>query len=56
MREPRATECSFCDKTRQEVKRLIQRKGTRLAICDECIGLCADILLRDKMTSGGLDG
>ncbi len=34
--------CSFCDKTRWEVKFLIQ--GPAVQICDECIGLCNDII------------
>lgn len=34
--------CSFCGKTQQEVKKLIA--GPSVFICDECVGLCNDIL------------
>jgi len=34
--------CSFCGKSQSEVKKLIA--GPTVYICDECIGLCNDIL------------
>jgi ATP-dependent Clp protease ATP-binding subunit ClpX len=34
--------CNFCGKNQDEVKRLIA--GPNVYICDECIGLCSDIL------------
>ena len=34
--------CSFCGKTEQEVRKLIA--GPKAMICDECVGLCNDIL------------
>ena len=34
--------CSFCGKTQREVKKLIA--GPTVYICDECIGLCNDII------------
>ncbi|AZL15068.1 ATP-dependent Clp protease ATP-binding subunit ClpX [Rickettsiales endosymbiont of Stachyamoeba lipophora] len=34
--------CSFCNKSQQEVKRLIA--GPSVYICDECIDLCSDII------------
>ena len=34
--------CSFCGKAQEEVKKLIA--GPDLFICDECIGLCHEIL------------
>ncbi len=34
--------CSFCGKAQEEVKKLIA--GPNLFICDECIGLCYEIL------------
>ncbi len=37
-----STQCSFCAKRPDEVKKLIA--GPRVFICDECIGLCNDIL------------
>src|SRR5256885_6899428 len=34
--------CSFCGKNQKEVKKLIA--GPTVYICDECIGLCNDII------------
>lgn len=34
--------CSFCGKVEKEVKVLIQ--GPLVQICDECTGMCADIV------------
>jgi len=34
--------CSFCGKTQREVRKLIA--GPKVFICDECIGLCNDII------------
>jgi hypothetical protein len=45
---PARMACSFCAKTSKEVSRLIANNPTSLIpvayICDECIGLCNDIL------------
>ncbi len=40
--------CSFCDKSPEEVKRLIA--GPTAYICDECIDLCTEILLEERVT------
>ncbi len=37
--------CSFCDKSPEEVQRLIA--GPTVYICDECIDLCNEILLEE---------
>lgn len=37
--------CSFCGKTQKEVKKLIA--GPTVYICDECIGLCNDIIAEE---------
>lgn len=38
-------DCSFCGKTRRQVRVLLGgEKGT---ICDECLGLCRDILAEE---------
>lgn len=37
--------CSFCAKTQHEVKKLIA--GPTAFICDECVGLCATIVISD---------
>jgi ATP-dependent protease Clp ATPase subunit len=41
--------CSFCGKTRRDVRVLIGDKKT--TICDECLGLCRDIL-NEELRSG----
>ncbi len=38
--------CSFCGKTRQEVRKLIA--GPQIYICDECVNLCQDIIKNDE--------
>ncbi len=35
--------CSFCNKSQEDVKRLIT--GPAAAICDECVDICEEILL-----------
>ncbi|GAB4521493.1 MAG: ATP-dependent Clp protease ATP-binding subunit ClpX [Haliangiales bacterium] len=37
--------CSFCGKSQKEVKKLIA--GPNVYICDECIGLCNDIIAEE---------
>jgi ATP-dependent Clp protease ATP-binding subunit ClpX len=49
-------QCSFCGKSQKEVKKLIA--GPTVYICDECIGLCNDIIAEevdraDTFSSGG---
>ena len=34
--------CSFCNKTQDQVRKLIA--GPDVYICDECVGICADII------------
>lgn len=41
--------CSFCGKNQGEVKKLIA--GPTVFICNECIGLCTDILREDNKKS-----
>ncbi len=38
--------CSFCGKRRREVRKLIS--GPRVFICDECVGLCNDIISKEE--------
>jgi len=40
--------CSFCGKRRREVRKLIS--GPRVFICDECVGLCNDIIAKEEST------
>lgn len=45
--------CSFCGKSQHEVRKLIA--GPSVFICDECVGLCNDIIreeLEEKATAG----
>ena len=47
--------CSFCGKSQKEVKKLIA--GPTVYICDECIGLCNDIIAEEiekEESFGGL--
>jgi hypothetical protein len=47
--------CSFCGKTQREVRKLIA--GPTVYICDECIGLCNDIIadeIEREETGAGL--
>jgi ATP-dependent Clp protease ATP-binding subunit ClpX len=37
--------CSFCGKSQKEVRKLIA--GPTVYICDECIGLCNDIIAEE---------
>jgi hypothetical protein len=51
-------DCSFCGKAQSEVKKLIA--GPAVYICNECIGLCNDIIAeeveQDGLHEGGLRG
>lgn len=38
--------CSFCGKNRSEVRKLIS--GPNVYICDECVGLCDEIIAQDE--------
>ena len=39
--------CSFCGRTQDEVKRLIA--GPNAYICNDCVGICADLINEEKM-------
>lgn len=41
----RTLRCSFCQKTQQEVRKLIA--GPTSYICDECVALCSEILAEE---------
>ena len=36
--------CSFCGKSQEQVRKMIAGTGNNVFICDECIGLCSEIL------------
>jgi hypothetical protein len=42
--------CSFCNKTDDEVRKLIA--GPTVFICDECVDVCVDIIRDDAAASG----
>lgn len=44
-------QCSFCGKPQNDVKKLVA--GPTVYICDECIGLCNDIISEDRDHAGG---
>ena len=46
--------CSFCGKTQDSVKRIIAGPG--VYICNECIGLCANIIEDELREKGIQDG
>jgi ATP-dependent Clp protease ATP-binding subunit ClpX len=46
--------CSFCGKSQKEVKKLIA--GPTVYICDECIGLCNDIIAEEADKDAGQNG
>jgi ATP-dependent Clp protease ATP-binding subunit ClpX len=54
MTDIEAVECSFCDKNRSEVKKIIAGHG--VYICDECIDVCHQIMLEDTVPSVKIDG
>jgi len=41
--------CSFCGKNRDQVRKLIA--GPTVYICDECVGLCNEIITEDRQES-----
>ena len=42
--------CSFCGKSQVDVQRLIA--GPDVYICDECVGLCNDIIAQEHVSDG----
>ena len=36
--------CSFCQKTEDQVRKLIAGPDGKTFICDECIGICSEIM------------
>jgi ATP-dependent Clp protease ATP-binding subunit ClpX len=40
--------CSFCNKSKEEVEKLIVG-GDDIAICNDCVDLCVDILKDEKI-------
>jgi ATP-dependent Clp protease ATP-binding subunit ClpX len=51
---PADLSCSFCGKSQSEVQRLIA--GPEVYICDECVGLCNDIMAQETVSEELVDG
>lgn len=45
--------CTFCGKTENQVRKLVTGSGA--AICDECIGLCVDIISEEHVKDAQLN-
>lgn len=43
--ERKQLKCSFCGKSQEQVRKLIA--GPNVYICDECVGLCTDIVAEE---------
>ncbi|WP_183016498.1 ClpX C4-type zinc finger protein [Achromobacter sp. UMC46] len=47
-KQPAVMHCSFCDKSQNEVHKLIARENSAgkkaLSICDECVEMCTEII------------
>ena len=52
-KEEQGYQCSFCGRAQEEVKKLIA--GPSVYICDECVGLCNEIIA-DELTTEVRDG
>jgi ATP-dependent Clp protease ATP-binding subunit ClpX len=52
---PDGVHCSFCGKTRDQVRKLVQGLNG-VYICDECVGACADIIEDADAAEAGFDG
>ena len=48
--EKKQLKCSFCGKSQEQVKRLVAGPG--VYICDECIGLCSEIIDEEYNDTG----
>jgi excisionase family DNA binding protein len=48
-RKGRELRCSFCGKTQEDVRRLVA--GPNVYICDECVGLCNEIIAQETAES-----
>ena len=45
MDDKKVPRCSFCNKTQDQVRKLIAGPGAY--ICDECIGICSEIIMEE---------
>ena len=49
LEKSRTLYCSFCGKSQHDVRKLIA--GPTVFICSECVALCADICINDKLSN-----
>ena len=54
LKKPRNATCSFCGKGVDQVEKIIQ--GPSVHICDECVGLCNEVLEEENKQEPNLDG
>lgn len=54
MSDDTIVKCSFCEKTRDDVKKIITGHG--VYICDECVEVCHQIILEDIVPNIKIDG
>jgi hypothetical protein len=54
VRSEAALRCSFCQKTADRVRKLIA--GPAVFICDECVGVCNQIIADDERMSSPVEG
>ena len=47
----RIGECSFCGQAQAEVEKLVY--GPQVAICDECVALCVEVLEETRLSREG---
>ena len=47
--------CSFCDKSKLEVEKLIQGGRPGIYICNTCVEICHSIIVEDSTIGGGED-
>ena len=50
--ERKQLRCSFCNKTQDQVRKLIAGPGAY--ICDECVEICSEII-EEELVDAGLD-
>ena len=48
MRDPENCYCSFCGKPQKSAKKIVANPNGDAFICDECIGICKDIIKEDE--------
>jgi ATP-dependent Clp protease ATP-binding subunit ClpX len=54
LKKPRNATCSFCGKGVDQVEKIIQ--GPSVHICNECVGLCNEVLEEENKQEPNLDG